>query len=102
MVRVRDTGAGIAAEQLGRIFEMFAQVDTQLEGSHSGLGIGLTLAKTLVEMHGGTVEACSAGVGQGSSLSGCLWSPGCRPWRKSHPLANQRRRGFVRRRGTKT
>lgn len=68
VVRVRDTGLGIAAEQLGRIFEMFAQVKTPLESSHSGLGIGLTLVKNLVEMHGGTVEALSAGVGQGSEF----------------------------------
>ena len=68
VVRVRDTGMGIAADQLGRIFEMFAQVDTSLESSRSGLGLGLTLVKNLVEMHGGTVEARSAGVGQGSEF----------------------------------
>jgi signal transduction histidine kinase/CheY-like chemotaxis protein len=68
VVRVRDTGEGIAPEQLGRIFEMFAQVKTPLESSHSGLGIGLTLVKSLVEMHGGTVEARSAGVGHGSEF----------------------------------
>ena len=68
VIRVRDTGIGIAADQLGRIFEMFAQVDTSLESSRSGLGLGLTLVKNLVEMHGGTVEARSAGVGQGSEF----------------------------------
>ena len=65
---MRDTGIGIAADQLPRIFDMFTQVDTSLERSVSGLGIGLTLVKNLVEMHGGTVEAHSAGVGQGSEF----------------------------------
>ena len=68
VIRVRDTGLGIPAEQLGRIFEMFAQVDTPLESSHTGLDIGLTLVRQLVEMHGGTVEAHSAGAGQGSEF----------------------------------
>jgi CheY-like chemotaxis protein len=68
LIRVRDTGIGIPAEQLDRIFDMFMQGDTSLERSASGLGIGLTLAKTLVEMHEGTLEAHSAGPGQGSEF----------------------------------
>jgi PAS domain S-box-containing protein len=68
IIRVRDTGIGIAADQHPRIFDMFMQVDTTLERSVSGLGIGLTLVKSLVEMHGGTVEVQSAGVGQGSEF----------------------------------
>jgi PAS domain S-box-containing protein len=68
MIRVRDSGIGIAADQLPRIFDMFMQVDNTLERSVSGLGIGLTLVKSLVEMHGGTVEVHSAGVGQGSEF----------------------------------
>lgn len=68
VIRVQDTGIGMAADQLHRIFEMFTQVDTSLERSRDGLGIGLTLVKELVEMHGGTVEARSAGVGQGSEF----------------------------------
>ena len=67
-IRVRDTGIGIAADQLGHVFNMFAQVDSSLERSATGLGIGLTLVKTLTAMHGGTVEARSAGVGQGSEF----------------------------------
>ena len=63
VIRVRDDGIGIAADQLPRLFEMFAQVDTSLERSRDGLGIGLTLVKTLVEMQGGTVEAKSEGLG---------------------------------------
>ncbi|WP_425618153.1 PAS domain S-box protein [Anatilimnocola sp. NA78] len=68
VIRVKDNGIGIAADQLPRIFEMFAQVDRSLERSQGGLGIGLTLVKRLVEMHGGTVQAASEGAGQGSEF----------------------------------
>jgi CheY-like chemotaxis protein/two-component sensor histidine kinase len=68
LIQVQDTGIGIAADQLSRIFEMFTQVDTSVERSRDGLGLGLTLVKSLVEMHGGTVEARSVGVGQGSEF----------------------------------
>ena len=68
VIRVKDTGVGIAAEHLAGIFEMFTQVESSLERSRSGLGIGLTLVKTLVEMHGGTVEAHSDGPGRGSEF----------------------------------
>jgi signal transduction histidine kinase len=68
VIRVEDTGIGMTAEQLLRIFEMFTQVDASLERSRDGLGIGLTLVKELVEMHGGTVEARSAGIGHGSEF----------------------------------
>jgi PAS domain S-box-containing protein len=67
-IRVRDNGIGIAAEHQAQVFAMFAQVDTSLERSRDGLGIGLTLVKTLVEMHGGTVDVHSAGVGRGSEF----------------------------------
>jgi CheY-like chemotaxis protein len=67
-IRVRDNGIGIARKDLPRIFDMFTQVDTSLERTVSGLGIGLTLVKNLVEMHGGTVEASSAGLGKGSEF----------------------------------
>jgi PAS domain S-box-containing protein len=68
VIRVRDSGIGIAADKLSRIFDMFVQIDTSLERSVGGLGIGLTLVKNLVEMHGGTVEVYSTGVGQGSEF----------------------------------
>ena len=68
VVSVRDTGIGIAAEQLPRIFELFSQVDQSLEKSQGGLGIGLTLVRRLVEMHGGSVEARSEGPGRGSEF----------------------------------
>ncbi len=68
VVTVHDTGIGIAADQLPRIFEMFTQVDRSLEKSQGGLGIGLTLVKRLVELHGGDVEARSDGAGHGSTF----------------------------------
>jgi signal transduction histidine kinase/ActR/RegA family two-component response regulator len=68
-IRVRDDGIGIAAKQFPRLFEMFTQVDTLLERSRDGLGIGLTLVKTLTEMHGGTVEVHSDGLGRGSEFT---------------------------------
>jgi len=68
VIRVRDTGAGIAADQLPRIFDLFTQVDTELDRSTGGLGIGLTLVRTLVQMHGGTVEVNSAGLARGSEF----------------------------------
>jgi CheY-like chemotaxis protein len=68
VVSVRDTGIGIPADQLSSIFEMFTQIDRSLERTRGGLGIGLTLVKQLVEMHGGTVEAHSEGVGMGSEF----------------------------------
>ena len=68
VIRVRDTGIGIGAEQLPRIFELFVQADTSLERPMGGLGIGLTLVKNLVELHGGGIEVKSAGVGHGSEF----------------------------------
>ena len=68
VVTVKDTGIGIAADQLPRIFELFTQVDHSLEKSQGGLGIGLTLVKRLVEMHSGRVEAKSEGPGKGSEF----------------------------------
>jgi PAS domain S-box-containing protein len=68
IIRVRDNGIGIPREMLPRIFDMFAQVDTALGRSQGGLGIGLTLVRSLVEMHHGTVEAQSEGAGKGSEF----------------------------------
>ncbi|HJT78136.1 MAG TPA: PAS domain S-box protein [Gemmataceae bacterium] len=68
VVSVRDNGIGIPAESLRSIFDMFSQVDRSIERSTGGLGIGLALVKGLVEMHGGTVTAESAGVGKGSTF----------------------------------
>jgi signal transduction histidine kinase/ActR/RegA family two-component response regulator len=68
VIRVRDTGIGIAPELLSRVFELFTQADRTLDRAQGGLGIGLTLVRTLTEMHGGQVEAASAGPGQGSEF----------------------------------
>jgi PAS domain S-box-containing protein len=69
VIRVRDDGIGIAPEHMRTLFEMFVQVDTAIERSRDGLGIGLTLVKRLVELHGGTVQAHSAGPGRGSEFT---------------------------------
>ena len=68
VVSVQDNGVGIGLDELDSIFEMFSQVDTSLERSQGGLGIGLSLAKRLVELHGGTIEAHSDGHGLGSEF----------------------------------
>jgi PAS domain S-box-containing protein len=68
VVRVRDTGAGLAAELLPQIFDLFVQGDASLDRARGGLGIGLTIVRRLVEMHGGRVEARSPGPRQGSEF----------------------------------
>lgn len=67
-ISVRDNGVGIPAELLPRVFEIFTQVDRSLGRAQGGLGIGLALVRSLVEMHGGSVEADSAGLGRGSTF----------------------------------
>ena len=66
---VRDNGTGLSAQALTQIFELFSQGDAQTAARESGLGIGLTLARSLVEMHGGTLTAASAGLGSGATFS---------------------------------
>lgn len=68
IIRVRDTGIGILPEMLPRIFESFVQGDHSIDRAQAGLGIGLTLAKSLVEMHGGRIDARSPGVGKGTEF----------------------------------
>jgi signal transduction histidine kinase/ActR/RegA family two-component response regulator len=67
-ISIRDTGCGIPPDLLASIFEMFQQVDQTLDRAQGGLGIGLTLAKRLVEMHGGSIDAKSDGPGRGSEF----------------------------------
>src|SRR5207244_11810259 len=68
VVRVQDTGTGIAPNMLPNVFDMFTQAQESIEKSRGGLGIGLTLVKRLVEMHGGTIEARSEGLDKGSEF----------------------------------
>ncbi len=69
LLRVTDTGVGIPAEMLPQVFDMFTQVGRTLDRSQGGLGIGLTLVRRLVEMHGGTVEVESPGPGLGTTFT---------------------------------
>jgi signal transduction histidine kinase len=68
MIHVRDNGIGLAPQSLVSIFDMFVQVDRSLERAQAGLGVGLSLARQLVNLHGGTIEARSDGVGKGSEF----------------------------------
>jgi CheY-like chemotaxis protein len=69
VIRVADTGAGIAPDMLGAVFDPFRQAARTLDRARGGLGIGLTLVRTLVELHGGSVRAASEGIGKGSEFS---------------------------------
>jgi PAS domain S-box-containing protein len=82
VVTVRDTGVGIPADVLPKVFDMFTQAERSLERSQGGLGIGLSLVRGLVELHGGRVEAHSAGPGRGSEFVvrlPVLLTPACAP-----------------------
>lgn len=68
MVRVRDTGIGVAPEMLPRVWDLYTQVGGTQERSDGGLGIGLAVVKNLVELHGGSVQAFSDGLGRGSEF----------------------------------
>ena len=68
VLMVKDTGLGIPAEMRERIFEMFGQIEHTTEGGYAGLGIGLTLVKTLVELHGGSIDVHSEGANRGSEF----------------------------------
>ena len=68
-IEVKDTGIGLSPQMLTKVFDMFSQADPSMIRSHGGLGIGLTLARRLTEMHNGTVEASSPGLGQGSTFT---------------------------------
>jgi CheY-like chemotaxis protein len=71
-IRVADNGIGISAEMLDKVFELFHRVDEAIELSQSGLGVGLSLAKQLAELHGGSISASSEGPGLGAMFTVCL------------------------------
>jgi PAS domain S-box-containing protein len=98
VVRVRDSGIGIAAQHLPHVFDMFSQAVPALERSQGGLGIGLALAQALVRLHGGSIEAKSEGSGRGSEFAVTLPDLGEAPAapRKRAPLpASAARRVLV-------
>jgi PAS domain S-box-containing protein len=85
VVRVRDNGIGVSPDALPRLFDMFYRADRSLEQQEGGLGIGLTLVRQLVELHGGSVEARSAGRGQGSEFTVRLPAEPAEPAATSRP-----------------
>jgi PAS domain S-box-containing protein len=98
VVTVSDTGIGIAREILPQVFDMFTQVQSASERAKSGLGIGLALARGLVQMHGGDIEALSDGPGKGSTFiirlpadQGTLVSPPAQPETSSKPETTKHR-----------
>jgi PAS domain S-box-containing protein len=91
-VAIRDNGVGIPADMLPCVFELFSQVGRHLDRAQGGLGIGLTLVRRLTEMHGGTVEAASEGMGRGSTFT--VRVPLVRE-RGARPMPASRRDGLV-------
>jgi PAS domain S-box-containing protein len=87
VLRIKDTGVGISPELLPSVFDLFTQADCSLDRAHSGLGVGLTIVKRIVEMHGGKVEAASAGLGHGSEFVVRLPLAET-PTTKSNPISN--------------
>ncbi|MBV9696359.1 MAG: response regulator, partial [Gammaproteobacteria bacterium] len=85
VLSVKDDGIGIAPDRLGELFTMFAQIPSAQRWSEGGLGIGLALAKGLMELHGGTIQAASAGPGQGSEFTVRLPLKAATPVRPSAP-----------------
>jgi PAS domain S-box-containing protein len=103
LISVADTGMGIPADMLDTVFDMFTQINRTLDRAQGGLGIGLSLVKNLVEMHGGSVQAASGGVDQGSEFTVSLPTAAAISANESAPtptptpetLANEARRILV-------
>jgi signal transduction histidine kinase len=91
VLRVEDTGSGISPELLPRVFDLFTQAERSYARTHGGLGIGLHIVKRLVELHGGTVTAHSAGAGHGSEFVVRLPLTAVGPEASAPPIRNQRR-----------
>jgi len=72
VVEVSDTGIGISADALERIFAPFEQADSSIHSRFGGLGLGLSIAHTLTEAQGGTLKAESAGIDQGATFTACF------------------------------
>jgi len=68
-IRVKDTGIGISAEFIPFVFDPFRQADTSTTRAHGGVGLGLAIARYLIELHGGTIDVVSDGEGQGSTFT---------------------------------
>jgi PAS domain S-box-containing protein len=96
-IAVRDSGSGIAPDLLPTVFDLFVQSRRTLDRSQGGLGIGLTVVKQLIQLHGGTVSADSAGVGRGTTVTVHLPAvqPASAPHRESAPSTAPRRRILV-------
>lgn len=87
VLQIRDTGIGIDAELLPRVFELFVQGERSLDRAQGGLGIGLTLVRRLTELHGGTIEAYSAGVNRGATFTVRMPTTQARPRQPSASAA---------------
>jgi signal transduction histidine kinase len=92
-IRVTDNGIGMAPEVLGRIFLLFGQAERGLDRAEGGLGIGLTIAKSLVELHGGRIEAHSEGRGKGSEFTVTLPLAGAPAVSQTHEAPGEPREG---------
>lgn len=97
VIQVTDSGIGISADMLPRVFDMFTQVDETQNRSQGGLGVGLTLVRQLVEMHGGAIEARSAGLGRGSEFVVRLPAVAEEPKREVSGMSNSMNGGAGRR-----
>lgn len=97
VIRVRDSGIGLPGDRLTDIFEPFVQIERGTNGSQGGLGVGLTLVKSLVELHGGSVHATSAGPGRGCEFVVCMPGGETEP---ASPPASGRKRAVGRARGS--
>jgi signal transduction histidine kinase/ActR/RegA family two-component response regulator len=97
VIGIADTGVGMSPELLPRVFDLFVQSDRTLDRSQGGLGIGLSVVKRLVEMHGGRIDARSGGVGQGSTfeISLPLVPPPAASARQVEPLKSSPKRVFI-------